>query len=292
MEKFDKDFQFAVWHTTVKDGQMNSAAAFYPEGMDASRRGEIMRENKKKVADMVGFPIKRLFMSLQGKERGTSYTLTRDDVLKYEDLYDYDVYADTIKMRPDTAEFGTAIGFNISGAANVIAMNLKTMEATSTFCAGAHINEKVPERIIDILGGDPEDIYVDISPFDWIEPYYNPNDKDFRPAWMSNEEVWEGHYRRTDEGILLVDLYTPLMEQLVNSGIPLSHISNYGDVLTNPNFYSTQASRLQDINPYIAMYGNTIKNIPSDGRYQHGVAYVNDDKTYTQDNVKTYKRRK
>ena len=109
-------------------------------------KGGAGKANRLKIAEEVGFDLNRLFMALQPKEakdRGSVYVLTPEDLANYKDLYDYDVYADTPKVTPATP--GTAIGFNVSDAANIIAMNTKTMEATSTFCPGTHIDAKVPE---------------------------------------------------------------------------------------------------------------------------------------------------
>lgn len=268
---------FAVFHTTKLDGQMNGNKQFYPEGMSEEERNAISRFNKSVIAHQVGFNLNHLFMSLQGKERGTVYTLTKKDVVSYQDLYDYDVYADHVKMTPETMEDKTAIGFNVSDGANVIAMNVKTMEATSTFCSGAHINNEVPRQIRSVLGGKKEDIYVDVSPFAYVLPMKNPENKDWEPDWVSNKDVWGNNLVRSEDGTLYVGQYPALMRQLTESGILEDHITVRLDTYHDHNYYSSQRARMEN-------------DPQQNGRFMHGVAYVEEDKTYENANIKVYKK--
>lgn len=273
-----KNFQFAVFNTDKTYGITIGNKSLHPAGLSSEETLAISRANKEKIANEVGFDLSKLFIPLQGEERGTSFVLKKEDVASYKDLYDLDVYADIAKMSKETEDEKTAIGFNVSDAANVIAMNLKTMEATSTFCAGQHINAHIPEKIIEVLGGSPEDIYVDISPYGYKIPYYNPADKNWEPAWVSNEEAWSGCKERLENGIIVVDQQKALTRELTKSGILLDHIYDRGDSYYNDLYYSTQRARM-------------INDPSQNGRFLHGVAYVEEGKTYNNSNIKVYTKK-
>lgn len=270
---------FVVFNSQVKHGQMNAAKQFYPGLEDnAAERSKLMREHKQAIANEVGFNINNIFMSLQANEKhpyvpGTSYTVTPEDVAEYEDLYNYDVWSDTIKLTRKTPR--TVIGFNISDGANVIAMNTNTLEATSTFCSGAHINKGVPFTIASTLGGNPEDIMVDVSPFTYYFPFVG-NDTMKEPNWISNKQIWSDCLTEKD-GILYIDQKKALLRQLEASGIKSENIYVRENSLQNPNYYSSQRARLSD-------------DKSQDGRFMHGVMFEleGQEREYDQTYIKKY----
>ena len=270
---------FVVFNSQVKHGQMNPAKAFYPGLEDnAAERTKLMREHKEALANEVGFNINNIFMSLQADKNhqyipGTSYTVTTEDVAEYEDLYYYDVWADTIKLTRKTP--GVVIGFNISDGANVIAMNTNTLEATSTFCSGAHINKGVPFTIASNLGGNPEDIMVDVSPFAQFMPFVGSEEMK-EPTWVSNKQAWDECLIEKD-GILWIDQKKALLRQLELSGIKSENIYVREDSLQNPNYYSSQRARLSN-------------DKTQDGRFMHAVMYEREgqEREYKQEYIKKY----
>lgn len=270
---------FVVFNSQVKHGQMNSAKAFYPGLEDnAAERTRLMREHKQAIASEVGFNINNIFMSLQADKNhqyvpGTSYTITPEDFAMYPDLYDYDVWADTIKLTRRTP--GVVIGFNVSDGANVIAMNTNTLEATSTFCSGAHINKGVPFTIASVLGGNPEDIMVDISPFAHLMPFVG-NGEMTQPNWVSNGYIWADCLTEQD-GILWIDQRKALLRQLEASGIKPENICVRENSLQDPNYYSSQRARLSG-------------DKTQDGRFMHAVMFEREgqEKEYNQAYVNKY----
>ena len=270
---------FVVFNSQVKHGQMNTAKAFYP-GLEENpeERTRLMREHKESIAKEVGFDINKIFMSLQANKNhpyvpGTAYTITKEDVESHNDLYDYDVWSDTVKLTRNTP--GVVIGFNISDGANVIAMNLKTYEATSTFCSGAHINKGVPFTIASQLGGNPDDIVVDVSPFTYCLPFIG-NDDLKEPTWVSNKKNWEGCINEKD-GILWIDQKKALLQQLEDSGIKQENIFLRENSFQDPNYYSSQRARMT-------------QDSSQDGRFMHGVLLVDEqaDKEYNQPYIRKY----
>ncbi len=282
---------FVVFNSTIEHGQMNTNKNFYPGIEDENTRVKLMREHKQRLADEVGFNKNHIFMSLQANKKhpyipGTSYTITPEDVAHYEDLYDYDVYSDTVRLTSNTPN--VVIGFNVSDGANVIAMNLKTKEAISTFCSGSHINKQVPFTIASTLGGNPLDIVVDVSPFAYILPFKEQNGLK-EPHWVSNAKVWEGCLDRNSiyciedqkqygsYDILYIDQKKALLRQLVESGIKEENIYVREDSLQNPNYYSSQRARL-------------LNNPSYDGRFMHGVMFEKEgeEREYPQSYIKKY----
>ena len=270
---------FVVFNSQVKHGQMNSNSAFYPGLEDnTAERNKLMREHKQAIANEVGFNIDNLFMALQANANhpyvpGTSYIITPEDIALYEDLYDYDVWADTVKLSRKTP--GVAIGFNISDGANVIAMNKGTLEATSTFCSGAHINKGVPFTIASTLGGNPDDIMVDVSPFAYQIPFVG-NDEMKEPKWVSNQLAWADCLTEKD-GILWIDQRKALLRQLEASGINPENIYVRENSLQNPAYYSSQRARLSN-------------DKSQDGRFMHGIMYEREgqEREYDQPYIKKY----
>ena len=154
-------------------------------------------------------------------------------------------------------------------------MNLKTYEATSTFCSGAHINKGVPFTIASQLGGNPDDIIVDVSPFTYDLPFIG-NDDLKEPTWVSNKRNWEDCLSEKN-GILWIDQKKALVRQLEDSGIKQENIFLRENSFQNPNYYSSQRARLT-------------KNPSQDGRFMHGVLLVDeqDDKEYNQQYIRKY----
>lgn len=275
-----ENIQFTVFETDKRYGQMNDREECHPEGMSAEERRAVANKNKAVIARELGFDLKRLFMGLQGQERGTCYTLTREDVANYQDLYLLDKDADMVKMTAETAKDKTAIGFNVSDGANVIAMNLDTMQAVSTFCSGAHINAMVPLHIAEALGGNPRDIVVDVSHYAYVIPFFKEGDPTWSPAWIDNKDVWKDCTRRTRDGMLYINQQFALKKQLLESGILDSNIHERGDSFFEKNYYSSQRARIY-------------KNPSDNGRFMHGVFYDVEGTKYNNTNckVRVYKKK-
>lgn len=269
---------FIVFNSMIKHGQMNTAKVFYPGIEDAKERTRLMREHKQEIADEVGFNINNIFMSLQANKNhsylpGETYTITKEDCDKYDDLYDYDVWADTVKITSETP--GVVAGFNVSDGANVIMMNPDTLEATSTFCDGAHINRGVPLTIAENLGGKRENMIVDISPFAYTIPFDTTGDLK-EPNWISQEYVWEDCLEKKGD-LLLIDMKKALLRQLEASGVKYDNIHLRENSLLDPNYYSSQRARLT--------------NDPTqDGRFIHAVMLQDEEEEYeyTQSYIKKY----
>lgn len=86
---------------------MNASLLFYKRIDNKAERIRLMREHKQSIADEVSFDINDIFMALQANTNhsyvpGTAYTITREDYCNYKDLYNYDVWSDTVKLTKET----------------------------------------------------------------------------------------------------------------------------------------------------------------------------------------------
>ena len=260
------------------------------------------KANRLKIAEEVGFDLNRLFFTNQpdvAVKGGSCYTVTKEDLQNWENLYAYEVDAHTAKITPDTP--GVAIGFNLSGGANIVAMNTKTMEATSTFCKVQNIDARIPETIASATGGNPEDIIVVTSPFEHITPKYN-EDKNWRPDWHKDNGVWDdAYYVDPDTNIIYYNQLKALKNQLLSSGIKEQNIIWGEDSLyktdSNGNFVypsSTRTYLLPDLeNPgkFIidSETGTYLKDRSQDGRFMQGVVLLEETKEpYANKDIKVY----
>lgn len=231
------------FNSTIANGQMNSASSFYPETMTAEARREIMHMNKEKLVKPFGLSYKNIFIPIQKNsktadkyEDGKSYTLTTEDIKTYEDLYDYDVYTDIVKLTDETRN--VAIAFPAADCAVIKAVNTKTNEVVLSHCGGEYIDRYLPMQTIDALGGNEKDIKVYISPFAYTLTYNDPS----KLVWANDARVWNGcktFIENNGNVFLKVNVYKALKKQLLERKILEDNlnISKY-DITESDLFYS------------------------------------------------------
>ena len=256
-----------IFSSTIENGQMNKA--FYPKEMSNDEKNRLMHEHKDSVVKNLGLCYKNIFMTNQKNtnkpdlyEDGLCYTLTRDDVNTYSDLFDYDVYADILKLTPETPNI--ALAHNIADCAVVRAVNMKTNEMTLSHCGGEYIDRYLAAQTVDALGGDKRDIRVYVSPFAYNLFYSDAANL----KWANNKDVWNGfkHYEEKD-GVtsVKIDIYGALKKQLTEvAGVATKNVymSPY-DTTTCDLFYSNSRGY----------------NEPEfKGRFMSGIALLDDDK--------------
>lgn len=226
-------------------GQMNTNKNFYPSFLGASDRKNIMNNNKQHLAEDVGFEsYKKIFIPIQKSTRnadkykdGYCYTLTSEDVEKYEDLYDYDVYADIVKVTSETP--GIAIAYPAADCAVIKAVNMKTNEAVLAHCGGEYMDRYLPMQTIDALGGDEKDIKVYVSPFAHSLFYSDANNL----TWATNRNsVWFNCLEEKEENGMTsvrVNVYKALKNQLMERCISEENIVfSQFDTSKDNEFYS------------------------------------------------------
>ena len=275
-----KNLKIVDFNSSINDGQMNTAASFYPEGIDASARREIMNLNKQRLMDKIGLNYQNIFIPIQKNSKnpdryidGTSYTLTKEDINNYDDLYNYDVYTDIVKLTPETRN--VSIAFPAADCAVIKAVNTKTNEVVLSHCGGEYIDRYLPMQTIDSLGGNEKDIKVYVSPFAYTLTYNDPS----KLVWANDKRVWNGckTFIENNENVSLkVNVYKALKRQLLERKILEDNlfISPY-DITESDLFYSNSKG-YQD-----KKYA---------GRNLFGIALVDEDKNIKEtDLIKTIK---
>lgn len=235
------NLRIVEFNSTREHGQMNKM--FYPKEMDVKEKTRLMQENKQRLVGELGLSYKNIFITDQKNSRcpdkyedGLSYTLTKEDVKKYDDLYDYAVDADIMKLTPETRNI--AIAYPVADCAVVKAVNMKTNEMTLAHCGGEYIDRYLPMQVVDALGGREKDIRVYVSPFAYKLFYEDENNL----VWANNPKVWRNckHYCRTNDKLSVqIDIYKALKRQLLERKIAAENIfiSPY-DTSVSDMFYS------------------------------------------------------
>lgn len=261
-----ENLRIVDFNSTREHGQMNKA--FYPKEMDGAEKTRLMQENKQSIVSEMGLNYKNIFMPIQKSSRnpdkyedGLCYTLTPDDVKAYDDLYDYDVYADILKLTPETRNI--ALAYPVADCAVVKAVNEKTNEVVLSHCGGEYIDRYLPMQTIDALGGAEKDIKVYVSPFAYSLFYDNASNL----KWANNDKVWE-QCKEYDEQkgntSVKIDIYKALKRQLLERKIKEENLfmSSY-DISTCDMFYSNSRGYNDE----------SFK-----GRFMAGIALIDNDK--------------
>ena len=220
------NLRIVEFNSTREHGQMNKN--FYPKDMDGAEKTRLMHEHKQALMRDMGLSYKDIFMPIQKSSNnpdkykdGLCYTLTPEDIVTYDDLYDYDVNADIVKLTPETRN--VAIAYPVADCAVVKAVNMRTDEVTLAHCGGEYIDRYLPMQTIDALGGAEKDIRVYVSPFAYSLFYKNAT----KLVWANNPKVWE-QCKEYDEhnGItsVKIDVYKALRRQLLERRIPEENI--------------------------------------------------------------------
>lgn len=244
-----QNMRIVEFNSTIDYGYMNKN--FYPKEMDNDEKNRLVRKNKQNLVNKFGLSYKNIFIPIQKSnknsdlyEDGKCYTLTQEDILKYDDLYDLDVYADIVKLTPETKNI--AIAYPVADCAVVKAVNLKTKEVVLSHCGGEYIDRYLPMQTIDALGGCEDDIKVYISPFAYSLFYSDASNL----VWAKNDLVWKDCKEEKEEnGItsVRIDIYKALRRQLLDRKIDFDNIifSPY-DTSTCDMFYSNSRSYQDD----------------------------------------------
>lgn len=242
-----KNIKIVDFNSSINDGQMNTAPSFYTEGMPVEARREIMNLNKQRLVEKLGLTYKNIFIPIQKNMKtadryadGASYTLTKDDVSDYEDLYNFDVYTDIVKLTPDTRN--VAIAFPAADCAVIKAVNTNTNEVVLSHCGGEYIDRYLPMQTIDALGGDEKDIKVYVSPFAYTLTYEDSS----KLVWANNPRVWKDckeYVTENNKESLKINIYKALRKQLIVRRIKEEnlYISKY-DITESDLFYSNHKS--------------------------------------------------
>lgn len=263
-----KNLKVVDFNSCIKNGQMNNSPSFYPEDMSKNDRIILMRLHKQSLMRKIGLDYRNIFIPIQKSnktadkyEDGKSYTLTQEDINKYDDLYDYDVYTDIVKLTPETRN--VAIAYPAADCAVIKAVNTKTNNVVLSHCGGEYIDRYLPMQTIDALGGNEKDIKVYVSPFAYTLAYQDES----KLVWANNPKVWNGckEYQHINGNKqLVIDLYKALKKQLIARKISEENLYISKNNITESDMFYSNSKSYQD-----KKYA---------GRNLFGIALIDEDK--------------
>lgn len=254
--------------STIQDGNMNTNAAFYKEGMTKEEIRNDFNLRRISLGKKAGFdglkvvtPIQKsrpdFVASFQNKSKeeqenmmkkyhskyqdGYSVRVTSDMIQEYNDLYDFDIYADILMIGKELP--GVALAYPVADCPVVFAEDTKNKVVAMAHCGGEYIDRELPSQVIDALRNETDarkdDILVHIAPHAQAESYTY----DCIPRWMEHSNLWDGATYMKDE-FLHIDMQNAIRKQLYRQGIKDSNIYvSFADTITDPRFYSNNAAR-------------------------------------------------
>lgn len=261
-----ENLRIVEFNSNKNHGQMNTA--FYPKEMPKDEKIRLMHDNKQSIVGEMGLSYKNIFIPIQKNsknpdkyEDGLCYTLTSDDVKNYDDLYDYDVYADIVKLTPETRNI--VLAYPVADCAVVKAVNMKTNEIVLSHCGGEYIDRYLPMQTIDALGGNEKDIRVYVSPFAYNLFYSDAANL----SWANNDKVWKEFKEYSEkDGITAVNVnvYDALKKQLLDRKIKLENMYFSPYDTSKSNMFYSNSRGYQD---------ESFK-----GRFMAGIGLIDNDK--------------
>ena len=246
-----------------RDGQMSKK--LYPNDLPNFLKMVLLKRSKQRIMDRIGLDYKNILIPTQKDiehddlyEDGYCYIVDNEDINKYDDLYDFDLYADIIKLTPETRNI--AVAYPIADCAVVKVFNTKTNEVTLSHCGGKDIDKYLPVKTIDALNCNEKDIKVYVSPFAYKLIYNNPDNL----RWANNPKVWKGCIRHSKDGSVSINIYKALKKQLLDRKIKEENlfISEF-DTIKSDMFFSNAKGYIDE----------TFK-----GRFLSGIAFLDNNK--------------
>lgn len=255
------------FYSMIRHGNMNTNSKFYKEGMtkeeirrNFDRRRIILGEEYSYSGLRVLTPIQKARPDLTNKsyeemkvlqekynskyQDGHYIRVTNGMVEPYKDLYDLDLYADILMM--DDKVKDVALVYPVADCPVVIAEDNYKKAVAMAHCGGEYIDRELPGQLIDSLREEfdskPYDISIYIGPHAQVETFTY----DRYPKFIQNPKNWEGCLYEKN-GLIHINMNKAIIEQLTNRGVELDTIySSKIDTITNPDFYSNSAARLDE----------------------------------------------
>lgn len=253
------------FYSTIKNGNMNTAARFYPEGMTKEEIRKDFDERRIKLGKEFGYsglkvltPIQKVRPNLENKteeetkvlmekynskyQDGHYEKITKEMIEGYEDLYDLDIYSDILMM--DSSIKNVALAYPVADCPVVFAEDTKKHVVAMAHCGGEYIDRDLPGQLIDSLyeelDSNPRDISVYVGPHA-VEKSFT---YDSFPKFIQNKSRWEGCLRE-ENGLIHINMEKAILMQLAQRSVSLEKTTiSTIDTITNSRFYSNNRARL------------------------------------------------
>ena len=228
-----------IFETGTRFGNMNTAPAFYPEGMSKEDRKNAFLDHRKAASAYYNkeFDPYKFYIPSQNGE-GKAVTLTKEMVDFAWDGWDLDITADILMVTDKTPR--VVVGFPVADCPVIIASDLRQGITATAHCSGEMIDKYLPKLTVEALQSKHNSKLDEISIY--VGSHAGPNwTYDRMPAW-AKESFWEKTGAITEEnGMYKINLTKAILSQL-NPQKFESYYMNEDDTITNPNYYSNSAA--------------------------------------------------
>lgn len=225
-----------IIQTHVEDGVMNTAAAFYKEGMSAEERKAEFLKRRMVLGDRLGFNGRMMFMADQVNKDG-SYKIIDDELIASNPNGWADINEDILVIGKDIP--GVAIGHPVADCPVLVVTDaLKGVTAIS-HCSAAMVDMKLPKFTVEALR-DAYDSKLS-NMYAYITASAGPNwTYDSWPRWATENDVWKDCIVQK-EGLYYIDIKKAISKQLDNTNIA-GYSMNDDDTITDPRYFSNSAA--------------------------------------------------
>ena len=231
-----ENLKFCTLQTTINDGNMNTAARFYPNYMTSMERAKDFLNRRIILGRKNGFDGRLMFMADQ-KNKDGSYKIVDQDLIDQNPNGWADIDEDILIVTPETP--GVVIGHPVADCPVVILHDVVKNVIAISHCSAEMTNMKLPKYTVEALRSAFDSKAGDI--FCYISACAGPNwDYDCYPKWATDATVWDDYIVSVGNKYF-INIKEAIDKQLRQEGVMDVMASPY-DTITNPNFYSNCAA--------------------------------------------------
>ena len=232
---------YRIVDSTRRYGCMNTAKAFYKEGLSQEERKALFLEHRRNLSNSydIGFDPKKFYMPSQTKD-GSAIELTEEMVEACEDGWDLDIKSDILVVTHETPS--VVAGYPVADCPVLVATDLKNGITVTAHCGAEMIDMELPRKTIEMMENKYNSKKADIAIY--IGSHAGANwSYDSMPKW-AKEDFWKEYeiIKQVADNEYRIDLRKALLFQLDPAEFD-SFIVNNEDTITNRNYYSNSAQK-------------------------------------------------
>lgn len=225
-----------IIQTHIKDGVMNTAAAFYKEGMTAEERRKEFLKRRMVLGERLGFNGRMMFMADQVNKDG-SYKIIDEELMVSNPNGWADINEDILVIGQDIP--GVAIGHPVADCPVLVVTDAVKGVTAISHCSASMIDMKLPKFTVEALR-DAYDSKLS-NMYAYITASAGPNwTYDSWPKWALDNQVWADSITKKDN-LYYIDLKRAIAKQLDKENIA-GYLMSHDDTITDPRYFSNSAA--------------------------------------------------
>lgn len=206
---------------------------------------ELFMKHREDFGKHMGFDGRKMFMADQKNKNGSFFEITKDYSEAYPEGWT-DIDEDILVVRKDNP--GVVIGHPVADCPVVMMSDRKQGITAIGHCSAELIDKKMPIMISEVLqraySSKAEDIMTYVSACAGDNWTY-----DSFPKWAKDEKLWDHCIIYGDDNKFHINMRPAIMLQVISSGIKRENVLfNMDDTISNPNYYSNNASSEYGLN--------------------------------------------